>query len=178
MIVNDIKNLKRDIRAELRSRLNAMTSDERWAKSQDISNRLIDLLQVIQPSTCLMYKALPTEVNVDLAIEYCLDKGIKVFLPRVKGDDMEIVEHGDMAVGAYGILEPVGEPSDILPSVAVVPLLGVDKLKNRLGKGKGYYDRFFENKKIYKIAVAFDTQLVDKLPVDDNDIAMDELIIG
>lgn len=178
MIMNDTIKLKKDIRAELRSKLNAMTSDEREAKSQDISNRLIELLRVIKPKTCLMYKALPTEVNVDLAIKYCLDNGIAVYLPRVNGDDMEIVEYGEMVIGAYGILEPVGEPTVIVPSVAVVPLLGVDKLKNRLGKGKGYYDRYFENKKIYKIAVAFDTQLVEKLPVDDNDIAMDELIIG
>lgn len=175
---DEIIKLKSDIRAELRKKLCAMTNDERVAKSQKISNNLIELLRDIKPNTCLMYKALPTEVNVDLAIDYCLDNGIRVFLPRVKGGDMEIVEYGETVVGAYGILEPVGEPSDILPNVAVVPLLGVDKLKNRLGKGKGYYDKYFENRDILKIAVAYDVQLVDKLPTCDNDIAMDELIIG
>lgn len=174
---NEIIKLKSDIRAELRKKLCAMTNDERVAKSKKISDGLIELLRDIKPNTCLMYKALPTEVNIDLAIDYCLDNGIKVYLPRVKGSDMEIVEYGDTVVGAYGILEPVGEPSDILPNVAVVPLLGVDKLKNRLGKGKGYYDRYFENRDIFKIAVAYDVQLVDRLPACDNDIAMDELII-
>lgn len=175
---NEIIKLKSDIRAELRKKLCAMTNDERVAKSKKISDGLIELLRDIKPNTCLMYKALPTEVNIDLAIDYCLDNGIKVYLPRVKDSDMEIVEYGETVVGAYGILEPVGEPSDILPNVAVVPLLGVDKLKNRLGKGKGYYDRYFENRDIYKIAVAYDVQLVDRLPACDNDIAMDELIIG
>lgn len=173
------KNIKskKEIRAELREKLRAMTNKERAEKSREISNRLIEILRETKPVTCLMYKALPTEVNIDTAIEYCLNNGIMVYLPRVNGDNMEIVEYGELVVGAYGILEPVGEPSDILPSVAVVPLLGVDKLKNRLGKGKGYYDRYFENKDIYKIAVAFSTQFVDELPIDDNDIAMDELII-
>lgn len=168
---------KKEIRAELREKLRAMTNKERAEKSREISNRLIEILREIKPNTCLMYKALPTEVNVDTAIEYCLNNGIKVYLPRVNGENVDIVEYGELVVGAYGILEPVGEPSEILPTVAIVPLLGVDKLKNRLGKGKGYYDRYFENKDIYKIAVAFSTQLVDELPIDDNDIAMDELII-
>lgn len=175
---NEIVKRKSEIRAELRKKLCAMTNDERVAKSQKISNRLIEILREIKPDTCLMYKALPTEVNVDKAINYCLDNGIKVYLPKVNGENIEIVEYGEMVVGAYGILEPVGEPSNILPKVAVVPLLGVDKLKNRLGKGKGYYDRYFENRNILKIAVAYDTQLVDSIPTDDNDIAMDELIIG
>lgn len=169
---------KKEIRAELREKLCAMTKEERIEKSRNICNQLIEKLSEIKPISCLMYKALPTEVNIDMAIEYCLDNDIKVYLPRVNGDKMDIVEYGELRVGAYGILEPAGEPSDILPNVAIVPLLGVDKLKNRLGKGKGYYDRYFENKDIYKIAVAFSTQLVDELPVDDNDIAMDELIIG
>lgn len=168
---------KKEIRAELREKLRVMTNKERAEKSREISNRLIEILREIKPNTCLMYKALPTEVNIDTAIEYCLNNGIKVYLPRVNGDNMEIVEYGELVIGAYGILEPVGEASEILPTVAIVPLLGVDKLKNRLGKGKGYYDRYFENKDIYKIAVAFSTQLVDELPIDDNDIVMDELII-
>lgn len=174
---NEITKLKSEIRAELREKLRTMTDKERAEKSREISNRLIEILREIKPVTCLMYKALPTEANIDIAIEYCLNNGIKVYLPRVNGDNMEIVEYGELVVGAYGILEPMGEASEILPAVAVVPLLGVDKLKNRLGKGKGYYDRYFENKYIYKIAVAFSTQLVDELPIDDNDIAMDELII-
>lgn len=169
---------KKEIRAELREKLRTMTNKERAEKSREISNRLIEILREIKPNTCLMYKALPTEVNIDLAINYCLNNGIKVYLPRVNGDNMEIVEYGELVVGAYAILEPVGEESDILPTVAIVPLLGVDKLKNRLGKGKGYYDRYFENKDIYKIAVAYDAQIVDEIPVDDNDIAMDEVIIA
>lgn len=177
MNTKNIKS-KNEIRAELREKLRAMTNIERVEKSEIISNSLIEILREIKPNTCLMYKALPTEVNIDTAINYCLNKGIKVYLPRVNGDNMEIVEYGELVVGAYGILEPVGEASDILPTVAIVPLLGVDKLKNRLGKGKGYYDRYFEDKDIYKIAVAYDTQIVDEIPIDDNDIAMDEVIIA
>lgn len=177
MNTENIKS-KNEIRAELREKLRAMTNIERVEKSEIISNSLIEILREIKPNTCLMYKALPIEVNIDTAINYCLYNGIKVYLPRVNGDNMEIVEYGELVVGAYDILEPVGEASDILPTVAIVPLLGVDKLKNRLGKGKGYYDRYFEDKDIYKIAVAYDTQIVGEIPVDDNDIAMDEVIIA
>lgn len=177
MNTENIKS-KKEIRAELREKLRAMTNIERVEKSEIISNSLIEILREIKPNTCLMYKALPTEVNIDTAIEYCLNNGIKVYLPRVNGENMDIVEYGELVIGAYGILEPVGEASDILPTVAIVPLLGVDKLKNRLGKGKGYYDRYFVNRDVYKIAVAYDAQVVDELPVEDNDIAMDEVIIA
>lgn len=169
---------KKEIRAELREKLRAMTNIERVEKSEIISNRIIEIMRETKPSSCLMYKALPTEVNIDKAIKYCLDSGIKVYLPRVNGDNMDIVEYGELRVGAYGILEPIGEATDISPSVAIVPLLGVDKLKNRLGKGKGYYDRYFKDRDIFKIAVAYDTQIVDELPIDDNDIAMDEIIVS
>lgn len=177
-MISDNTKLKNEIRAELREKIRAMTNEERVKKSHDISCRLIEILREIKPSTCLMYKALPTEVNIDMAINYCLVNGIKVYLPRVNGDNMDIVEYGELFVGAYGILEPIGEATDILPNVAIVPLLGADKLKNRLGKGKGYYDRYFESRDIYKIAVAYDIQIVDALPIDDNDIAMDEIIIA
>ena len=51
-----------------------------------------------------------------------------------------------------------------------------DKNKNRLGFGKGYYDKYLENTKIKRIGICFTEQLVDEIPITENDIKMDLII--
>ena len=66
-------------------------------------------------------------------------------------------------------------PSEVCPSVTVTPLLGVDKRLNRLGKGKGYYDRYFNAVETYKVGLAFEEQVIDKVVCDSWDKPLDML---
>ena len=63
-----------------------------------------------------------------------------------------------------------------MPAVTVTPLLGADKNLNRLGKGKGYYDRYFAKVKTLRIGLAFDEQIVDDIPCEETDKALDILV--
>lgn len=126
----------------------------------------------------LLYKALPNEVNVDLLIDYLLDLGKNVYLPRVNGVNLDIVKLPcEFAYGAYNIIEPIGQAYSGDIDAVIVPVLAVDKNYNRLGKGKGYYDRFLADKKCFKIALAFEEQVVDNVIVDTNDIKMDMVVV-
>lgn len=147
-------------------------------KSIKIVNRIIDGNLLINYNDILLYKALPYEVNLDLLIDYLVMLGKNVYLPRVKGNEMEIVKLPcDYAIGAYSILEPIGKAycGDI--DAVIVPVLAVDLNKNRLGKGKGYYDRYLEDKNCYKIAVAFQEQVIEQIITDNNDVIMDKVIV-
>lgn len=76
-------------------------------------------------------------------------------------------------------MEPTGElftDYDLI-DVAIVPGMAFDREGHRLGRGKGYYDRFLAQlPHIYKIGICFPFQLVDKVPADVHDILMDEVI--
>lgn len=131
-------------------------------------------------SICI-YNSLPGEVATEELIEFfCQSRD--VYLPVVDGEDMLLVKvdkDTKYVEANWGIYEPIGErlsPSDVCPSVTLTPLLGVDKRLNRLGKGKGYYDRYFNAVDTYKVGLAFEEQVVDKVVCDSWDKPLDMLV--
>ena len=89
-----------------------------------------------------------------------------------------------MEAGAYGIMEPGGPAFTAYDDIDLIIIPGVafDVKHNRLGRGKGYYDRFLQQMQqmrqthAYKIGVCFPHQLVDSIPVTTYDIPMDEVV--
>ena len=131
----------------------------------------------------LLYSALPDEVPTLPLLNRLTTEGKTVLLPRVVSDtDMELRRYtgpNDLEPGAFGIMEPTGElftDYDLI-DVAVVPGMAFDREGHRLGRGKGYYDRFLAQlPHIYKIGICFPFQLVDKVPADAHDMLMDEVV--
>ena len=85
-----------------------------------------------------------------------------------------------LKVNKYGILEPL-KSKPITPNIILVPLLAFDKFKNRLGYGKGFYDKYLRkhiqiNKNIVTIGVAFSFQKYHKLPVNNKDVKLDYIL--
>ena len=131
----------------------------------------------------LLYSALPDEVPTLPLLNRLTTEGKTVLLPRVVSDtDMELRRYtgpNDLEPGAFGIMEPTGElfTDHDLIDVAVVPGMAFDREGHRLGRGKGYYDRFLAQlPHIYKIGICFPFQLVDKVPADAHDMLMDEVV--
>ena len=83
-----------------------------------------------------------------------------------------------MHEASYGILEPVKiiEKSPNKIDLIIVPGIGFDKRGNRLGHGKGYYDKLLRKLKTIKIGLAFELQIVDQIPTDENDVPVDLII--
>lgn len=103
------------------------------------------------------------------------------YLPVVVGDDMVLRKYSAQTtfkMSNFGILEPEGEDfTDYKKlNLAIVPGLAFDRKMNRLGYGKGYYDRFFKSVNVSKLGVCFDFQLFDNLPSENHDVKMDVLI--
>lgn len=139
--------------------------------------------RIIDSQTILVYSALPDEVPTQALLDLLVKQGKVVLLPRViSNTDMELrcyTGRHDLQEGAYGILEPNGAlftDYDTI-DVAIVPGMAFDAEGYRLGRGKGYYDRFLARVPyLYKIGLCFSWQMVDKVPHDKHDIVMDEVI--
>lgn len=132
-------------------------------------------------NTILLYHSLPDEVCTHAFVKYwCQYK--RVLLPVVTGDDLELrlyTPESSLAVGAFGIEEPQGPVFSNYSEIdlAVVPGVAFDPKGNRLGRGRGYYDRLLPQLvHACKIGICFPFQLVDEVPAEPFDIAMDHVI--
>lgn len=132
-------------------------------------------------NTILLYHSLKDEVDTHAFIrKWSREK--RILLPVVTGDDLELRLYTgpeDLTVGAYGIEEPTGARFTDYAAIGliVVPGVAFDRDGNRLGRGKGYYDRLLPRiPSAYKIGICFPFQLVDEVPAEPFDIRMDEII--
>lgn len=132
-------------------------------------------------STVLLYHSLKDEVDTHAFIRKWSRKK-RILLPVVVGDDLELRIYtgpDDMAIGAYGIDEPTGELFTDYAAIDFIAVPGVafDRSGNRLGRGKGYYDRLLPRiPSAYKAGICFPFQLVEEVPAEAFDIRMDEVI--
>lgn len=180
----DKKELRRTIR-ESKRHFDRETLDE---MSLAVISRLTAHPRFAAARIVMLYHSLPDEVDTgrllaELASVSADITGKTVLLPRVTGEtDMELrVYTGpyDMTRGAFGIMEPSGalftDYSQI--TLAIVPGMAFDCCGHRLGRGKGYYDRFLPLlPQAYKIGVCFPFQLVDSVPTVPTDVVMDEVV--
>lgn len=132
--------------------------------------------------TVLLYHSMKDEVYTHSFIDKWTDSK-QIVLPVVVGDTLEIRRYegiGSMKPSPYGILEPIGTVLDNYSSIdlVVVPGVAFDREKNRLGHGKGYYDKILPQLAAYKIGICFPFQLVEKVPADSFDVKMDAIIVG
>lgn len=153
------------------------------AEASAIIHRLKAHPQVHLARTLLIYSALPDEIPTQQLIDDFLREGKTVLLPRVISDtQMELrryTEATDLQQGAFGIMEPSGELFTDFGQidVAIIPGVAFDKEGHRLGRGKGYYDRFLPLlRNTYMIGVCYPSRLLEHIPTDEHDISMDEII--
>lgn len=135
----------------------------------------------------MAYLPLPGELDVAHAIVQCLGMGKHVCVPDVNWDDrdmrpIELLSLNDASLRTtrYGVRVPrekvLVDPSRV--DVVVVPGLAFDVSGHRLGRGGGFYDRFLAklHAGAVKIAVAFEAQLVDCVPMAVTDVAVDVIV--
>ena len=172
---------KDELRKEIRQQKRHFSSKDLAEMSLPVIERLLANDHLVKARTIMMYWSLPDEVRTHEAIDLLVERGCKVVLPVVTGDTtMELREyHGrhELKKGAFGIHEPTGKVFTDYDKidVAVIPGMSFDSHGNRLGRGKGYYDRFLsQHPNLYKIGVCFDFQKREAIPTDENDIRMEE----
>ena len=177
------------IRKEIKDLINKNISTLA-SSSREICEKIIGSEEYKNASEIYAYMALSDEVDLTDVIKQALLDGKKVAVPKIISKDEGIMEFyyldsqkaltQQTSNGVYGILEPdqsmPAAPGPVLKTLILVPGRAFTKEGDRLGRGKGYYDRYLNKKRLPNITIAgvcFDFQIKKSLPVDDRDVKMD-----
>ena len=179
--MNDIVHQKKELRQIIRQRKKELSIEQKLELSDRIFAQIEDLPQFKDAHTILAYWAMHDEVQThDFILRWQHKK--RFVLPVIKGDDLELREFTGIdtlkVCDNFNVLEPhAGEiitPDKI--DLVIVPGVAFDIQGNRLGRGKAYYDKLFCNILVYKVAVCFELQIVDNIPIEETDVQMDKVI--
>ncbi|NBD24427.1 5-formyltetrahydrofolate cyclo-ligase [Paenibacillus glycinis] len=192
---------KREARLAAKLRRDGLPEESRMAWSDTVCQRAVEWLRLRNergtPMRSVMaYVPFRSELDTTLLIEWCWRTGLTVVVPRsLTGDrsmELYVVQAWDeLAPGAYGIREP--DPAtasrcdaSYVPDVVFVPGLAFDNEGGRLGYGGGYYDRFHERLALTVrdaggempkwIGLAYETQRLKAVPMDQHDVRVDGVI--
>lgn len=170
---------KNALRKEIRSRKKSYSQEQLLEKSESILRKLELHPLFQQANRVMLYASLPDEVQTLAFIEKW-QKTKTVILPTVVGDDIIPVQSSAdaaMQEGDFHILEPQNTPYTGDFDLIVVPGMAFDRQGSRLGRGKGFYDRFLaKHPKTPTIGLCFDFQVVEYIPKEPHDIIIGEVI--
>lgn len=174
------KALRRAIRAKMRSE---WTEEYRQAVSERVCRQIETFLPFVRSHCVALYCALPDEVDLTAILErYQGDK--RLLIPRVEGDDINFYSYQPEALitsDDYKILEPTADVEEAVDPAEIelilVPGVAFDLHGGRMGRGKGYYDRFFARcPHALRAAVTTSLQIVEQIPLEPWDVAMHYII--
>jgi 5-formyltetrahydrofolate cyclo-ligase len=178
-----LKSAKRALRREVLAARDALSLDDRVARSGAIVERLLALPEAVDARTVMAFWSFGSEVDTAPLISRLLDDGRTVALPRTEGPEIVPVtyQRGDpVRPTAYGAMEPPfgrvlgAEELDLV----VVPGIAFDGSGNRLGYGRGFYDRLLSRRRpgVPAVAIAFGMQVVDAVPSGGADRRVDAIV--
>ena len=173
---------KSEIRRLVRARKKEVPLDEKIRRSAPLMEKVGCLPAYIRAKTVLLYWSMDDEVCThDFVMKHYLSKCL--LLPCVEGDDLLLRQYTgpeSMRPGPqFGIPEPQGPQFTDLEKIDVIVVPGVafDRQCNRMGRGRGFYDRLLKSTpNAVKVGVAFDFQVFDIIPVESFDVPMDVVI--
>ncbi len=172
---------KDELRKWIRSEKKKITLAEKQQRSKAIWQHLEKNDKFLSASVVLLYWSMDDEVYThEFVQKWAAQKTL--LLPVVDGDNLRIKPftgiENMMISEQFGIGEPMGDDFDDLSKIDVIIVPGVafDKKRNRMGRGRGYYDKLLSTNNAYKIGVGFDFQIQEAVPVEQFDIPMDCVI--
>jgi 5-formyltetrahydrofolate cyclo-ligase len=177
---------KEEIRKKTLSKRNLLSEKDRVMFSKIIFNKLIESQEYKKADRIAVYYPVGSEVQTLEIIRDALVNKKKVGLPRVINDDeikfyqiMEkSLEEVEFTKGKYGIMENIASTVELDQiDLLIIPGVAFDHECNRIGYGKGYYDRFVgQNDTAYIVGLAFENQIVKYIPINELDQKVDCII--
>ncbi len=182
---NTIDSEKKILRNKILQARQSLSISKRARDSRRIIEKILTNSIFTNAQNIFCYLSLDDEVSTHDFIKDA-SKNKRIFLPRICDGVMVptlYTGHENLVLGKFGILEPqCANMPLVYPEIdmAIVPGVAFDRAGNRLGMGKGFYDRFLKSYKfdspIITVALAFDIQVVDKVPTDDYDVPVSFLV--
>ena len=153
-------------------------------KKIDINIIISEIKFKLKISSIAIYYPIKSEISPLKIIKICRNLSIEICLPVINKNTNELIfskfnDKKCLTKNKYGIIEPI-KYEQINPDIIFVPMVGFDKNLNRLGYGKGYYDKVISKlrrlKKIFVIGLAYDNQIVQSIPTENHDEKMDIIL--
>ena len=153
-------------------------------KKIDINVIISEIKSKLKILSIAIYHPIKSEISPLKIIKICQNLSIEICLPVINNNTNELIfskfdEKKCLTKNKYGINEPT-KINQIIPDIVFVPMVGFDKNLNRLGYGKGYYDKIISKlrkiKNIFVIGLAYDNQLVQSIPIENHDQKMDIIL--
>ena len=178
---------KTQIRSKILKRLKTQKEEDRNRKSIFIKDKLLRNKVFKKAKIIMFYVAFGGEVKTEEMIREAKKIGKVICVPICKKDKETmqpaiLKDHAKLKKGPYGVLEPVTtnlvKPEDL--DLIIVPGLAFDKKGNRLGRGKGCYDRFLIklSKNTTSVGLAFDFQILSRIPTTSYDVSVKKVIFS
>jgi 5-formyltetrahydrofolate cyclo-ligase len=189
---------KAEIRETLQKRLRALLRETFTREGREAAARLWAHPRWFEYTTVLLFLSMETEIDTRFLLELALIDKKQVFLPKIEGENIRFYRvssaSGPWQEGPFRIREPENtDPALALkntdfPALILAPGLGFDSRGNRLGRGKGYYDRFFASLDSAEkggqplpyctVGFCLETQIIPLVPVESQDKRMDAVLTG
>ncbi|MBR5203493.1 MAG: 5-formyltetrahydrofolate cyclo-ligase [Clostridia bacterium] len=169
---------KKEIRKELLNKRKEIPQEKKVIYDKEISKLITDSDYFKNADQVLVFASTDYEFDTRYIIERCRFLYKRVFYPVCIDNvgNMEFFKTesvGDLQYGMYHILEPKATCKKFIPKdndIIIVPALSVDENGNRIGYGKGYYDKFLKDFNGVSICPCYEELMADTLPTDENDI--------
>ncbi len=170
---------KSDIRRKIKNLRMMLLEREKESAAEEVFSQLEKTAAFIMAENILMYHSLPDELQTIKFLKKWHDRK-RFFLPRVNGVNLDILpyEESRLELGSFHIEEPTGDNvadvNDI--ELMIIPAVAFDRKGNRLGRGKGFYDRLLSTSRATKIGVGYEFQLFDSIPSEAHYVPIDMII--
>ncbi|MBK8270549.1 MAG: 5-formyltetrahydrofolate cyclo-ligase [Planctomycetes bacterium] len=178
--------MKKELRSKLKAVLEGMSPDVIRERSARAAQKLIAEPEYQHCEVMMIYLSLPNEADTTALVLNAWRTRKRVLAPQVGWETKQMMPveinnlDTDVAASEYGIREPIrGTPFPIeLIDLVIVPGVGFDHHGNRLGRGRGFYDRFLSrpNFRGTFCGFALEEQVVESLPADPHDVKVHMLV--
>lgn len=190
-----LKREKQELRRRMVGLLARYSQDQYDRAGFGAAQRIVQLEPWQQAEAVLLFMSMKGEIVTDPLVNEAFMSGKRVYVPRVEGPDLQFYRIrslcGPWVRGSFGIREPEARNVDRLfyverPEIrcfVLVPGLAFDPWGGRLGRGKGYYDRFLSSlgsffSDCYTLGIGMEEQLVDRIPMGSMDRRLKGLCMG
>lgn len=183
--MSEVQNRKEILRQQFLSYRDGLTEEEYYNKSGTIINRLEEDPDFRQSRCVHCYVSMNDrrEVNTRSMIQWMLNSRFKVAVPITNFDDgtlthVQLDSYDELEENQWGVPEPPRkDPVDLdALDLVIVPMAGGDERCNRIGYGKGFYDRFLQEVSCPTIGLTYEECMVDELPVEEFDVPLSKII--
>lgn len=181
---------KRAMRKRILRQRDGLSEEERKKGDILLTERILGHQWYYRSEYLLCYVSYGSEISTLAILQEALRAGKKVYVPKVLQDEeaqmafFQIQSTKDLSEGYKGILEPMGNTQMYVyteekteRTLMLMPGVAFDSFRNRIGYGKGFYDRFLSDKALLRtIALGYRCQLLERLPASDKDIKPNQII--